>query len=160
MSGLIRKGHRGLLLKAAGDAVDLLQLLGGLHVEQQDTGLQGRPDLLGALAHPGIDDLARVHPGRQGPVEFPPGDDVRPASQAGQQAQDGQVGVGFHREADDMGKALEGGFEHPEVVAQGGGAVKIKGRAYPGGDAAHRDVFTVEFSCMVVGMVHRSAFRE
>ena len=150
------KGHRGLLLDETGDAVDLLQLLGGFHIEQQDAGLQGRPDLLGALAHPGIDDAPRFHPGRQGPAQFPAGDDVRPASQAGQQAQDGQVGVGLHREADDMGEAPEGGREHPEVVSQGGGAVKIKRGSHPGGDQAHRDVFTVEFAGLVVEVVHRS----
>ena len=111
------------MLQAAGDPVDLLHLLGGFQVEGQDAGLQGRPDFVGPFAHPGVDDLSRVHPGRQGPVEFAPGDDVRPGPQPGEEPQDGQVGVGLHREADEMGKAVERGLEDPEVVLQGGGAV-------------------------------------
>ena len=118
------------------------------------SGLEGRLDLLRLLAHPGVDDFARVHPGLQGPVEFAPGDDVRPGAQPGEQPQNGQVGVGFHRKADDMGKVREGGVEDPEVMGQGGGAVKVKRGAHRCGDLAHRHVFTVKFACLVMEMMH------
>ncbi len=148
------QGHPGLELEAAGDAVDLLQLLGGLQVEQQDARLEGRLDLLGLFAHPGIDDFGRVHPGRQGPVEFAAGDDVGPGAQPGEEPQDGQVGVGLHREADDMGKVGKGGVEDPEVMGQGAGAVKVKGGAHRRGDFTHRHVFAVEFTGLVVEVMH------
>ena len=140
------QGHPGLQLQAPGDAVDLLQLLGGLQVEQQDVRLEGRLDLLGLFAHPGIDDFRRVHPGRQRPVEFAAGDDVRPGAQPAEQPQNRQVGVGLHREADDMGKLGEGGVEDPVVMRQGAGAIEIKRRAHLRGDFSHRHVFAVEFA--------------
>ena len=140
------QGHPGLYLQAPGDAVDLLQLLGGLQVEQQDVRLEGRLDLLGLFAHPGIDDLGRVHPGRQRPVEFAAGDDVGPGPQPGEEPQNRQVGVGLHREADDMGKVGERGVEDLEMMGQGAGAVKIKRRAHLLGDLLHRHVFAVEFT--------------
>ena len=88
-------------------------------------------------------------------MEFPAGDDVGPAAQAGQQAQDSQVGVGLHRETDDMRKTPEGGLEDPVVVPQGGGAIQIKRRPHLLGDFTHRDVFAVEFACLVVEMMHQ-----
>ena len=53
------QGHPGLQFQAAGDAVDLLQLLGGLQVKQQDVRLEGRLDLRGLFAHPGVDDFLK-----------------------------------------------------------------------------------------------------
>ena len=148
------QGHPGLDLQAPGEAVDLLQFLGGLQVEQQDVRLEGRLDLLGLFAHPGIDDLARVHPGRQGPVEFAAGDDVGPGPQPGEEPQNRQVGVGFHREAEDMGKVGERGVEDPVVMGQGAGAVEIKRRAHLLGDLLHRHVFAVKFTCLVMEVMH------
>ena len=140
------QGHPGLHLQPAGDAVDLLQFLGGLQVEQQDVRLEGRLDLLGLFAHPGIDDFRRVHPGRQRPVEFAAGDDVGPGAQPAEQPQNRQVGVGLHCEADDMGELGEGGVEDPVVMGQGPGAIQIKRRTHLPGDFSHRYVFAAEFA--------------
>ena len=140
------QGHPGLELKASGDAVDLLQFLGRLQVEQQDVRLEGRLDLLGLFAHPGIDDLPRVHPGRQRPVEFAAGDDVGPGAQPAEQPQNRQVGVGFHREADDMGKVGERSVEDLEMMRQCAGAIQIKRRAHLRGDFSYWHVFAVEFT--------------
>ena len=148
------QGYPGLELQAAGDAVDLLQLLGGLQVEQQDVGLEGRFDLLRLLAHPGVDDFARVHAGLPGPIQFTPGDDVRPGSQPGKEPQNGQVGIGLHREADDMGKLRERGVKDLEVLGQGRGAVYVKRRAHRLGNVAHRHVFAEEFTCLVIEVMH------
>ena len=53
-----------------------------------------------------------------------------------------------------MGKLVERGVEDPVVMRQGGGAVKIKRRAHLRGDLSHRDVFTVEFACLVIEVMH------
>jgi len=140
------QGHPGLHLQPAGDAVDLLQFLGGLQVKQQDIRLESRLDLFGLFAHPGIDDLRRVHSSRQRPVEFAAGDDVRPGPQPAEQPQNRQVGVGLCRETDDMGKLGEGGIEDPVVMGQGSGAIQIKRRAHLLGDFSYRHVFAAEFA--------------
>ena len=53
-----------------------------------------------------------------------------------------------------MGKVGERGVEDLEVMGQGAGAVKIKRRAHLRGDFSHRHVFAVEFTCLVMEVMH------
>ena len=85
-------------------------------------------------------------PAARARVKFAPGDDVSPGPHPAKQPQNRQVGVGLHREADDMGKFGERGVEDLEMMRQGAGAVEVKRRAHLLGNPAHRHVFAVEFT--------------
>ena len=101
-SGLTRSATRARLPKRAADAVEVLELGGGLDVEEQYALPEARHELLLGLADPGEDDLLRVEPGPHRPVELAAGDDVGPGPQRGQRPQHGEVPVRFDRVADQV----------------------------------------------------------
>ncbi len=56
----------------------------------------------GGFADPGKNHLGRIAASGQDTVELAAGDDVEAASCRSQGLQDGQIGIGFHRETDQM----------------------------------------------------------
>ena len=107
------QGDARPLAVPAGEAVEVLELGGGLHVEQQDALAQPRHELPLGLAHPGEDDHLRIEAGAHRPVELADGDDVGPGPEGGQRAQDRQVTVRLDRVADQVIQARESLVELP-----------------------------------------------
>ena len=93
-------GHGRQLLQPPRHLVDALQLRLALRVEGVDPPIEGELDFAFRLAHARKGASARVAAGRDHPLQFASADDVEPAAQPGQRAQDGLVGVGFDGEAD------------------------------------------------------------
>ena len=154
MSGIDPDGDGGLFLQAAGHPVDQAQLLRRLHIEQQDLFLQGEFDLGLGLPDPGINDLFRRNAGLEGPVQLAPGDDIGPASQTPQQAQQRQIGVGLQGKTGQMGNGGEGFVKGLEMMGQRGRTVQIEGGAHGLGDPGYRRVFGVKGPLPVMKMVH------
>ncbi len=151
------QGHRRPHLKLAGDPGDLPQLLGGLDVEHENAGLEGLADFLEILAHPGINDFLGGDAGLGGPKEFPAADDVRPRAQPREEPQDGQVAIGLHRKADEVGVTRKSFVKGAEVVGEGRVAIQVEGGPHRRGDFRHRHVFTMKFTVDVVEVMHAPA---
>ena len=72
-----------------------------------------------ALAHAGEDAGAGVAAGGQHALQFSAADDVEAAAQIGQGAEDGQIGIGLHGEADAVVQRAEGGIQTGEMTGEG-----------------------------------------
>src|SRR3712207_2740660 len=89
------QGDPGALAVPAGEPVEVLELRGGLDVEEQDALPEARHELPLRLADPGEDHLLRVEPGAHRPVELADGDDISPCPEGGQSAQNREFAVGL-----------------------------------------------------------------
>jgi hypothetical protein len=69
--------------------------------------LQGQLHLAAGLAHAREDDLGRVATGGQHALEFTPRDDIEAQTHLGEQLQHGEVAVGLHGVAQQVGPALQ-----------------------------------------------------
>ena len=120
--------HRdgGHLAHAGGDPVETLQLGFGLQIEAEDLFLQREAHLGLALGHAGEDHLGRIPTRRQHPRQLAAGDDVKAGAQTSQQVQDGDVGVGLDRVADQMGYVPRRLIEGVPVALQGGAGVDVE----------------------------------
>jgi hypothetical protein len=94
------------------------------------------------FADAGEDDLAGGDPGGQGAVELPAGDDVGAAALVGEEAEDGQIGIGLDGEGGQMGEPREGAVEGPEMLPERPLAVDIARRADGARNPRQRDLFT------------------
>jgi hypothetical protein len=65
-----------------------------------DAGFKRRAHFLARLADAGEDDLVRAAAGRQDPRQFTAGNDVEAGAEIGEELEDGEVGVGLDRVAD------------------------------------------------------------
>ncbi|MNS67799.1 hypothetical protein D3C72_1010610 [compost metagenome] len=115
-----------LLAHAASDPVQALQLGFRLQVEAEDLFLQREAHLGLALGDAGEDHLGRIPPRRQHPGQLPAGDDVKARAQARQQVEQGQVGVGLDRVADQMGNVARSLIEGVPVALKSGARVDIQ----------------------------------
>ena len=152
--GVDTKGNPGLLAHQAGPLVDDPQLLGGLHVEHQDVGLEGEIDLVDALPHAGVNDLSRVRTDLESPVELAAGNDVDTAPLFHEDPHDGQVRVRLGRIADDVRDITEGPVEDPEMLQQGPVAVQVEGRADFPGNRLDGNILAPEPVVTVIEVVH------
>ena len=152
-SGLTRKRHAGPLAEPGADAVQEIQLRRGLDVEEQYALPEAGHELFLRLPHPGEDDLLGVEPGPHGPVEFTPGDDVRPCPERGEGPQHGEVAVGLDRKADEVVQPGERLVEFRVRPVKGVVAVDVGGRTRPRGYLGERHVLAAESAPLVVKVV-------
>ncbi len=78
-----------------------LEFFRRFEVEAQDVGSERGAHFIRAFAHPGEDDLAGVTARGEYARQFATGDDVETGSGARQQVQNGKIGIGLHRIADE-----------------------------------------------------------
>ncbi len=123
-------------------------------VEGIDALVEGVAQLVPCLADAGKHHFARVAAGGEHPVQFSAGHDIEARSQACHDVQHREIGVGFHRVADQMIVTGEGAIEGVPVAFQGGTGIDIAWRAHGGGYGFYRYVFGIEFAVAIGEMVH------
>ena len=115
-----------------------------LDVELQDAGIDRGGHLTARLPDAGKDNLLRRDPRFKSAVQLAAGNDIRAGAVFSEEAQDGEVGIGFHRIGDervDAGKRL---LEDTQVTAQGRRAVAIERRTDRFREAVEADVLRME----------------
>src|SRR3712207_3083392 len=147
------QGDPGPLAVPAGEPIEVLELRGGLDVEEQDALSQTRHKLLLRLADPGEDDLFRVEPSAHRPVEFSDGDDVRPGPEGCQSVQNGEVPVRLHRVAHQVIEARERLVQLPVRPLQGRVAVDVDGGPCALGYLGERHALAAEDARLVLKFV-------
>src|SRR5262249_48818750 len=83
-------------------------------------------------------------------------DDVETAALAGEGMQHGEVRVGLHGEADQMGHTGKGAVEDVVVPPQGRQAVYVAGGANTVGNFAQRYFFGIQLTVALLEVVHAS----
>ena len=115
---------------------------------------QGELDFLLRLAHAGENAGARVAARGDDAPQFAGADDVEAAAQIGQDAQDGQIGIGLDGEADAVVQGAERGFQAGKMVGQRAPGIDIKGRAVFFGQRADRNSLAKEPAIPVTKRMH------
>jgi hypothetical protein len=111
--GVDAQGDARPLAVTHGQALDVLQLRGGLDVEEQDALAQTRHQLVFGLADPGEDYFFRIEPGFHRPIQLAARDDVRPRPEGGERTQNGDIAVRLDRVTNHVVQARECFFELP-----------------------------------------------
>ena len=143
-----------LLAHAACDPVQALQLGFGLQVEAEDLFFQRKAHLGFALGDAGEDHLGRITARRQHPGQLAAGDDVKARTEACQQIEQGQVGVGLDRVADQVGNVASRLVEGMPVAFQGGAGVDIERSAVLVGKLLQGKLFGLKLTvCVVVKVI-------
>ena len=100
--GIHAEAHRGDLSHAGGNGRQVRELARRFDVEAEDAGRERRLHLRFGLADAGEDDLARITADSDHAGELSCGDDVEAAALSCKKIEDGEVGVRFHRVADQV----------------------------------------------------------
>ena len=152
-------GDRRLRTQCPGHIVELKEFLRGLHIKHQDLRFQRIGHVLGLFANAGEDDLPRIYLCLECPVQFATGDNVHASPFAGEEPQDGQVGIGLHGKAREMGDAVKGIVKGPEMLPQGSIGVEIQGCPDGLGNVRHRHILAMQIVANVVKMMHGATSR-
>src|SRR6266702_4313056 len=140
---------------AEGEAGDLAEGLGaggeeekfgfGFDVEEEDVGVECGIDLPELFADAGEDYFFEGGlVGFADALEFAAGDDVEACSRGGQEAEDGERGVGFDGVADGVGAISKNFFEELEAVGDLRGRVDVERGAVFGREGGEVDSVAVE----------------
>ena len=128
-------------------------------VDLQHAGGQRPGHLVPRLADAGEDDFAGRHAGGQGALELAARNHVGAGAEARQGAEDGDIGIGLHREAYQGVEPREGVGEDRVVTLQGRRRVAIERRAHGVRDARQRHGLGAQLALPVLEMVHGQASR-
>ncbi len=102
--GVDAEGEAGAELEGFGAGGEEVELGLGLDVEEEDVGAEGGVDLPDLFAYSGEDDFFEGgFVGSADALELAAGDDVEAGSLPGEEAEDGEGGVGFDGVADGVG---------------------------------------------------------
>ena len=146
--GIDAQADRRSLAALAGDFVQALQFGGGFDVEAEDAGVERLLHFGGGLADAREHDLLRIGTGGQHALQFAAGDDVEAGAHAGEQIEDGQVGIGLDGVADQRAAAGRMGAEDVEEflqrALQGGAGINVGRRAELFGNSGQGDGFGVQ----------------
>ena len=147
--GVDAEGEAGAELRASARAARRSSSASDLDVEEEDVGAEGGVDLPDLLPTPEKTTLfERGLVGFADTLEFSAGDDVEACALFGEEAEDGERGVGFDGVADGVGAgfgaAREGLLEELEALGDLLGGVDVEGRAVFSGEAGKVDSVTVE----------------
>ena len=115
---------------------------------------QGQCDLALALAHARKNAPARVAARGDDALQLPAADDVEPAAQPRQEAQDRLVGVGLDGEADQVSHPGHRPVQALEMAGQGLLRVNVQGRAKLPGEPLDGDAFAAKPVAGIVKFVH------
>ena len=131
-----------------------------LDVEAEDVLVERQRQLGLGLADAGKRDPLARHAGGAGAAQLALRHDVHAGALARQRGQDGLVGIGFDRVADERVEAGEGLREDPVVPDQRRRRVAVERRADPIGKCGEVDVFCVEDAVPQSEMVHSDALEQ
>ena len=106
-SGFTRSATRACYSAPRRQRVNQRQFRLGLAVETMNAAFERILDLIRRFSHPGEHHLRRVAARFQNAEQLAAGDNVEARTRPRQQPQDRQVGVGFHRITDPMGRVAE-----------------------------------------------------
>ncbi len=134
--------------------VQAVQLGNRFDVEAQDAVLEREAHFIGALAHARKNHLVRIAAGSDHAQQFTARDDVETGAFARQQVQDGQVGIGLHRVADQRVAPGAGVGKGVEVLQQRGLGIDIGRGAELFGDAGQGRAFGVQHAVQVKEVRH------
>jgi len=99
--------HRRLHLHFTGNRIQELELIGRLHVDQQNSERQSLLELASRLAYSAENDVGAAIAGRFCAVELAAGNNVEASSKLSQDLKNSQAGIGLDAVVKAMGKALE-----------------------------------------------------
>jgi hypothetical protein len=152
--------HRCAAAEAAGDFVELVQLAGGFDVEAVDARLQRRTHLGARLADAGEHYFARTAASGQHARQLATGNDVEAGAEPGEKVQDGEVGIGLDRVADQRSVGQAVGLQRVAVGGIGRGErgtrIDVAWRAEARGDVAQCDGLDVQSIPAHRGQAHRT----
>ena len=129
--------------------VDQRQFRFRFAVENEDAGFESRVDFGRGFADAREDDLLRIAAGFEHAEELASGNDVESGTGFCEQAEDGEVAIGFHRVADSVRLLPEGFVVSPISLENGLRGVDVAGRAGFSGDVGERDIVEEEGSVAV-----------
>jgi hypothetical protein len=115
-----------------------------------DAVLEGVFDFLAGFADAGKDGARGVAAGLENAEEFAAADDVETGAFGGEEAEEGEIGVGFDGVADGVRGIGEGLFVAAEAFADGGGGVDVEGGAGFAGDGFEVEGIDKEMAVFVV----------
>jgi hypothetical protein len=121
-----------------------------------NAGFQRKIHLPRCLADAGEDDLRRRDARRQRPAQFAFGHNIRACAEPGQRLDDGLIGIGLHRIADQRVEAGKAFGKDPIVALERCGRIAVEWRADFGRDVRDRHIFGVQRAVPVFEMVHES----
>ncbi len=107
-------------------------------------------DFLARLAHAGEHAPARVASGLHDPEQLAAADDVEPGPGAGHGAQDSEVAVGFHREANQMIDAAKRPVQFRVPLRDVSLAVDVERRAEFTRQPLQRYLLAMQRACFVI----------
>src|SRR5271166_4327169 len=128
----------------AGDLAQLAQLRHRLDVDLVDLGVERRLELGSGLAHPREKDPLRRHTGGESAAQLAFRDDIGTGPEAGEEAQDGEVGVGLDRIADQRPLCGESLGKTLVLGGEGSCRIEVAGSADGSRDPRNRDPFGVQ----------------
>jgi len=99
--------HRGDDAQLGGDQLQTFELVGGFDVEAMHAHFQRTAHVIAGLADAGEDDALGLSASGEHALQFAARDDVEARTEARQDVEHAEVGVGFHREADQMRHARQ-----------------------------------------------------
>ncbi len=148
--GVNAEGEAGDLAAGFGADGEEVEFGFGFDVEEEDAGVEGGVDLPELLAYSGEDYFFEGWlVGFTDALEFAAGDDVEACSRSGQEAEDGQGGVGFDGVADGVRASGKGLLEELEALGDLRGGVDVERGAVFGGQGGEVDSVTVEFAVAI-----------
>ena len=156
-AGVDADGDGGADALVCGHLPEKLQFGFRFHVDLKNPGVQRRRQFLAGLADAGKDDARSRNARRQGALEFATGNHVGAGAEPGEDANDGDVGIGFNRIANGCIDIGEGIGENPVVPLDGGLGITIKRRSRFLGDTDQGDVLGAQPAVPVDEMIHDPA---
>jgi len=146
--------HGGPLSDALGDLGEQLQFRFGLDIETGDTLAQRQRHFTRRLADAREHDLAGRDTGSKRPAQLTFRHDVHARTLLRHGADDGLIGIGLHRVADQVIGAGKSIVHHLEVAFQRGGGIAVERRSNLIGQHLKIDVFGVEHAIAISKMMH------
>ena len=147
-------GDRRNFLQPRGHPLDALQFRFALGVERINVLPQRKFNFVLRFSHARENAPARVAARRHDPPQFAPAHDVEAAAEVGERAQDGKIGIGFDREANEMLHRRHGAVELLKMVRQRALRIDVKRRAEPARERFHGDTFAEQFFADVTKIMH------
>ena len=152
--GIHTDGDWGGEAEVFGDLVDQLEFGDGLGVDAVDVVFEGILEFVAGFADAGEGALGAAAAGLEDAVELATGDDVEAAAEFVEEAEDGEVAVGFDGVGDVVVEVAEGCVEAGVMIAEGVGRVDVERRAVLLGQGGEVHVFAVKGSVFVVEGMH------
>ncbi len=147
--GIDANGGGSGAAEASGFGGEEIKLGGGLDVEEKNAGAEGVAQLVAGFADAGEDDATSGDADAAQTGKLAAADNVKATAEAGEEAQDGEVGVGFDGVAKRVRQRGKGAVEAMIGGGDGGARVDVGGSAEAGGNGFEGDAFAVKRAAAV-----------